>query len=340
MVRVGLIGLGFMGRGHLENYIRLEKEGFDVKLVAVCDIDQDKFSGTIAGNLEMGAATYDFSPYARYTDYKKMIAEQELDYVDIVTPTYEHAEMTVYALDQGLHVFCEKPMAMNPAECDKMLEAAKRNNRHLMIGQVLRFWPEYRLLKEITDSGRLGKPLHGQFFRGGGAPRWSYQNWMLNAEKSGGALLDQHIHDVDAVHWIFGRPTAVSTVAATVIPGSRDDALSTHYRFNAPISVSAQNNWSMEGYGFGMLYRVSFEKGTVIYEAGSVSVFDAEGKPVPFTLQEGAGYYLELKHFIDVVANRDTITDNKPASSRDTIAVAMAEMQSAKQNGDWVQVSY
>lgn len=341
MIRVGLIGLGFMGRGHLENYIKLEAEGYDVKLVAVCDCDESKFGGTITGNLDVGGATYDFSKYAQYTDYKKMLAEQELDYVDVVTPTYCHAEVSIYALNKGFHVFCEKPMALNPQQCDEMLAAAKANNRHLMIGQCLRFWAEYCVLKDFVNNGKLGKPLMGMFYRGGGTPRWSYQNWMLQEEKSGGALLDQHIHDVDMIHWVFGRPTEVSALTAQVFPNSGNDAVSTHYRFgDSTLRACAQDDWALDGSGFGMLYRVNFEKGCIIFERGQISVLDATGNAVPFEMKSGEAYYSELKHFIDVVAGRAVIEENKPESSRDTIAIAMAEMASSKANGDWTKVVY
>jgi len=341
MIRVGLIGLGFMGRGHLDNYIKLEAEGFPVKLVAVCDIEESKFGGTIAGNLEMGAGEYDFSKYAQYTDYKKMLEEQELDYVDIVTPTYEHAEMTVYALNKGFNVLCEKPMALNPEQCDKMLEAAKRNNKLLMIGQCLRFWPEYCVLKEYVQNGKLGKPVMGMFYRGGSTPRWSYQNWLLHEGKSGGALLDQHVHDVDMVHWAFGRPTEVAVIAANVNPHSGTDAVAAHYRFtDGDLKASAQDNWALDGSGFGMLYRVNFEKGCIVFDRGVLNVYDADGKDIPQDLPQGDGYYRELKHFVNVVAGKEVITENKPESSRDTIAIAMAEMESVKKDGDWVKVKY
>ena len=89
MLKVGLIGIGFMGRGHLDNYIRLESEGFPVKLVAICDIDEDKFQNKfVPGNIDVGNAKYDFSKYNLYTDIDEMLEKEELDYVDIALPTY------------------------------------------------------------------------------------------------------------------------------------------------------------------------------------------------------------------------------------------------------------
>ncbi len=95
MLKVGLIVIGFMGRGHLDNYIRLESEGFPVKLVAVCDIDPAKFENKfLPGNIDVGTKKYDFSKYKLYTNMDEMLEKEELDYVDICLPTYIHDEAT------------------------------------------------------------------------------------------------------------------------------------------------------------------------------------------------------------------------------------------------------
>jgi len=197
VLKVGLIGLGFMGSTHLENYLRLEAEGVPVKLVAICDIDEEKFKGkAVTGNIETGSSKVDFSRFELYTDIDEMLNKGGFDYIDIALPTYLHAEVTIKALNKGYHVLCEKPMAMNSEECAKMIEAAKKAGKTLMIAQCLRFWPEYEYLKECVDSGRYGKVISGYFFRGGTTPIWSHDNWLLQNEKSGGCLMDQHIHDV------------------------------------------------------------------------------------------------------------------------------------------------
>ncbi|HOB20186.1 MAG TPA: Gfo/Idh/MocA family oxidoreductase, partial [Candidatus Atribacteria bacterium] len=148
MLKTGLVGLGFMGRGHLDNLIRLTQEGYPVRLTAVCDIDEEKFSGkTIAGNLQIGLKEYDFSQYALYTDFDEMLQKEELDCVIIALPTYLHKETTIKALKRGINVLCEKPMALSSADCEEMISTAEESGRKLMIGQCLRFWPAYEYLK-------------------------------------------------------------------------------------------------------------------------------------------------------------------------------------------------
>ena len=156
MLKVGLVGIGFMGRGHLDNYIRLESEGFPVRLTAICDVDEEKFKGRfVPGNIDVGNARYDFSKYHLYTDLDDMLEQEDLDYVDIALPTYLHGEASIKALNKGLHVLCEKPMALNAAQCEAMAEAARQNGTKLMIAQCMRFWPEYEYLKECVETGRF-----------------------------------------------------------------------------------------------------------------------------------------------------------------------------------------
>ena len=102
-------------------------------------------------------------------------------------------------------------MAPSVEECEKMIETARRTGKNLMIGQCLRFAGQYDTIKKIVSSGEYGKAYSAFFFRGGGTPLWSYENWLLKREKGGGALFDQHVHDVDAVNHIFGMPKAVTT---------------------------------------------------------------------------------------------------------------------------------
>lgn len=339
MVKVGLIGIGFMGRGHLDNYIKLEKEGFPVKLVAICDIDKEKFNGKfVEGNLDIGNDKYDFSKYHLYTDIDEMLEKEELDYVDIALPTYIHAEASIKALNKGLHVLCEKPMARTSEECAKMIEAAKKNNRKLMIGHCLRFWHEYQYLKECIVSGRYGKVLGAYFYRGGCTPAWSYQNWLLQREKSGGALLDQHVHDVDTINWLFGKPKAVSTIGSIAIEGDGYDIVSTNYVYDG-IIVNAQDDWVLNGdYGFKMLYRVNFEKGNLIYEGGVLKDNPNNGKGFVPELPKESAYYREIKHFIECVRDDKPIEIATGETSMETLKIAEAEERSADNGGCFTPV--
>jgi len=340
MLRVGLIGLGFMGRGHLDVYLRLEEEGVPVKLVAICDVDSNKFQNKfLPGNVNIGNKKYDFSRYRLYSDFNEMLEKEELDYVDIVLPTYLHAEATVKALNKGMHVLCEKPMALNLEECQAMINAAERNNRKLMIGHCLRFWPEYEYLKECVVKKEFGEILGGYFFRGGSTPKWSYKDWLLQKDKSGGALLDQHVHDIDTINWLFGMPKGVSTVGKNVIKGSGYDIVSTHYIYEDGKVVTAEDDWVLNGdYGFEMRFRVNFEKGNIVYEKGVLKVNPNNGKSFTPDLPKDNGYYREIKYFTNAILKNTSIEIAPPYSSMETIKIALAEIKSADNNGKFVEL--
>ena len=147
-----------------------------------------------------------------------------------------------------------------------------------MTAHCLRFWPAYEYLKECVATGRFGDVTSAYFFRGGSTPKWSWQNWLLDGVRSGGCLLDQHVHDVDMVHWLFGLPDAVTTSAKNVFPGSGYDAVSTRYLYADGKVVSAEDDWTIGGsFGFNMMYRVNFQSGSVHFSHGKVAVYPGDG---------------------------------------------------------------
>lgn len=338
MPKVAIVGLGFMGRAHLANYVRLESEGAGVRLVSVCDIDEAKLKGQgSGGNINVGSGDYDLSKYSLYTDLENMLDNEKIDYLDITLPTYLHAETSIKALNRGLAVLCEKPMALTTTQCREMIDAARANGRPLMVAQCLRFWPEYQYLKQCVDDGRYGRVVSGYFFRGGETPTWSYQNWLLDKNKSGGCLLDQHVHDVDTINWLFGLPERVSTIARNVIPGSGIDALSTNYMYSDGKVINAQDDWTLNGdFGFEMTYRVNFERANLVFRAGTLTVNPNDGKAFVPELPQDDGYYRELRYFIDCLRNGHLVDVANPESTMDTIRLAEAELQSATNGGELV----
>jgi len=330
-----------MGRGHLEQYMRLMSEGAPVKLVALCDIDPKKFDTTLAkgGNLgNLGKGAIDVSQFKLYQDFDDMIAKEKLDYIDIALPTFLHSYYAIRAMKAGLHVLCEKPMALNPEQCALMVDASKETGKTLMIAQCLRFWPVYEILKKYVVEGTYGAPIDAFFIRcgGGGAPQWSHQDWLRDEFRSGGGLLDQHVHDVDMINDLFGMPEAVSTLARNVHPGSGFDAVSTHYRFDDFI-VAAQDNWSHFA-PFMMRYRVHFERGSLVYENGIVTAYPEGGEP--FVAEDSAetGYYREIKYFIEQLRIGLPMWRCTPESTLNTIRIAAAERVSALNRGEWAEI--
>lgn len=352
MIKAAIIGIGSMGRGHLNNYIKFMKENKGIELVAICDVDKKKFENYKADfNIgDMANGEFDFSKFHCYLDVDEMLEkEKELDMVSVIVPTYLHCEISCKCLEHGINVFCEKPMALNAEQCEKMIKTAEKNGKRLMIGQCLRFWEEYEYLKECVDTNRFGKVISAYFFRGGSTPVWSYNDWYHKKELGGGAVYDQHIHDVDMVNHLFGLPSKVSSVGINYYEGSNYDAVSTNYVYPDGMVVNSQNDWC-EATGFAALYRVNFEKATVRYENGVLSVADASarngkidgdfaGTEYKVIAVDGvSAYEKEILYFADCIRNGKKIEFNTPYDSMATIKLVHAEIASCDKNGETVEV--
>ena len=159
MIKVALCGIGRMGSYHLAIHEKLAAENEDIRIVAICDVEAHKLSGggTAKVNLSGAGIASHYNDYRHYTDYDEMLRSESLEFVDITLPTYLHCDAAVKALEKGIHCLCEKPMALSPAECARMADAATRSGRFLMIGHCLRFWREYVYLKHCVESGGYGQ---------------------------------------------------------------------------------------------------------------------------------------------------------------------------------------
>ena len=149
LVKIGIAGLGFMGATHLNAYSKIP----DVKIAAVYSNNERALSGDltqIGGNLNRNYGVHDFFAVRKYREWRDLIEDPRVDAIDICLPTDLHASVAIAALEADKHVLCEKPMALSAEDCDRMIAAAEKRNRVLMIGQVLRFWPEYRYLEHFV----------------------------------------------------------------------------------------------------------------------------------------------------------------------------------------------
>jgi predicted dehydrogenase len=224
-----------------------------------------------------------------------------------------------------------------------MLDAAKKNNVKLMIGQCQRFGTEWSYVKDVITSGALGAPYGGFFYRNGGgiheggAPT-GFNGWYRCREKGGGGLFDQHIHDIDNINYFFGVPKAVSTVGKRVYTGSGYDICSTNYIYDEDWAVHTENTWSSFEPGFREGFRADFEEGTIIVDRLGFRAYqkDKGEIEVPKLIPGHSEHYNEIKYFADIVANNKENTINPPESSKETIRIALAEMKSADLKGELV----
>jgi len=321
-----------MGRMHYGNWKKMK----GARVVALCDQNLAQFTApTAGGNIAGADTTTDYGDAVIYDDFDKMLAEADLDAISLTLPTPLHVPLTIKALQAGVSVLCEKPMALNAAECDKMLKAANRapEGTKLMVAHCLRFWPSYVYLKKLVDSKKYGKVIAASFRRFSAPPGWQKgTNWFADESKSGGMALDLHIHDTDMVNFLFGMPKAVTSSAAYDKNGAMQ-YISTLYDVGGP-AVTAEGSWCMTPtMGFEASYIVTFEKAVVILDGKRekpLCVYPAKGEAFVPALQEGEGYEYEIKWFLDSLKGKKVPPVITAEESRDSVRIVDAEKRSAK----------
>ncbi len=193
MITVAILGGGFMGATHAPGFVAL---GERVRVKTVCSRSAARALKVADG---LGA---EFT-----TDVDAVLADPEIDLVDICLPTPLHRETAVRALDGGKHVLLEKPIALTLADAEAIGEAATRSGRLLMVAMVLRFFPDYVEIERRVASGELGRPLALSAYRL--SPPADWNDWMRDPEQSGGTPVDLMIHDLDQANWLMGTPARV-----------------------------------------------------------------------------------------------------------------------------------
>ena len=332
-VSVGIIGCGFMGLTHIKAYRKLEH----VRIVAICDafrLPKDGDFSSITGNIgDNDPVKLDMSQVKAYTDSKDLIADKNVSLVDVCVHTTLHPEVAVAALKAGKNVLCEKPMARDSAAGRAMVAAERSSKGFLMPAMCIRFWPEYAWVKKAIHENTYGKAYAARFRRVCEPPGWS-QNVFLDGKKSGGAILDLHIHDTDFVQYCFGRPQSVCSSGYTKVSGAIDHVV-TDYQVGCGAIVQAEGGWAMApGFGFNMSYTVNFENATVDYDlargADALKLFE-KGKPPQVVKPEGGdGYIGELKYVVECIRNGKRPTLVTAEDGLSAVEICEAEEKSIK----------
>ncbi|MFO7612661.1 MAG: Gfo/Idh/MocA family oxidoreductase, partial [Clostridia bacterium] len=267
MIKVGLIGAGFMGEMHAACYEALR--GNEVFITAVADVREEKALKIASAH---GADVYGTGI--------GLIESADVDIIDICLPTYLHSAHAVAAMEKGRAVFIEKPVCLGIEESKLMLRTQKKTGAGVMIGHCIRFWPEYMWLKEAFDSGTYGRIVSAVFRRVSPKPLWSWDNWLHKVECSGSAALDLHIHDSDFIRHLLGEPKEVESTAVRDDTGAIQHII-TSYEY-PDMLVSAEGAWDYpSAFPFCMEYRVKFEKATVVYSSANTPalvVYTADGR--------------------------------------------------------------
>lgn len=296
-VVVSILGAGFMGSAHAGNYAALG-DRVRVKTVASRTAERAAKVAAIVG----AEAT---------TDLDAAIDDPEIEAVDICLPTLLHREFAVAALEAGKHVFLEKPIALTPDDADAIVAAAERADRILMVGLVLRFWPEYVELQRRVADGELGRPTAVTVSRL--SPPADWNDWMADPAQSGGAAVDLMIHDLDQMNWLLGEPRSI--FASEPSPGHVHAVV----EYDGAAGVAEASMCMPRSYPFSSLIRVLCAGGVAEY-AFSAAPVEGEGNIGASSSARGLRLYPtggdlttipvesadpwgpEIAHFVDCVA--------------------------------------
>ncbi len=331
MLKIGITGLGFMGMMHYLAYQRLE----GVKVVAICESLKERLAGDwtkIKGNFGPQGTMVDLSGIATTTELSEMLANPEVDVVDVCLPPSAHAAAAIAALNAGKHVFSEKPISLKIEEADQMVAAAQKNKRILQVGHVLPFFTSHGFVLEAARSGRYGKLLGGHFNRVTAEPTWIKN--FYDMDTCGGPLLDLHIHDAHFIRLLFGMPKTVQSVGS--LRNNVPYYFSSQFLFDDPelVVTSISGNIAQQGRPFMHGYEVHFEKATLLHESFygvAPTVLTAEGtveKPELPALDDVQTFANELKEATDAFKAGTASKTLDGVLARDALALALKEMES------------
>ena len=330
--KIGIIGAGRMAYWHLKGYRKIR----NVEVVAI--------TGQTKTNIEKLQRKFKI-PHG-YTDYKKMLAEHELDAVNITTPTFTHSSISIDSLKSGCHVLCEKPLSMTLDEADRMIEAEKKSGKILMPGFSLRFYKEFANMKQLIDSGKIGNIRAAWFRRGINMPE---QKWYSEKDKSSGVTCELAIHAIDWLRWIIDSPVVQVSAELTTNKACQkiDDNIWITLKFkNNAIGIAGAS------YCFPFLKRdigvvgdkmaITVERSKVVLEKfghhsfGQMLLrFVQYNLIIPYWLYYNP-FEKELRHFISCV-RQEALPEITSEDGRINLAIALAAIKSAK-TGEKIQL--
>jgi len=348
MLRIGLAGVGFMGWIH---YLAYQKAK-GVKLAAICTRDAKKLAGdwrSIKGNFGPPGEMVDTSAMSQYSDIADLLRDPAIDLVDICLPPNLHAETAIAALRAGKHVFVEKPMALTAADCDKMVKAAEKAGKQILVGHVLPLLPEYAFAYKAAKSGKYGKVLGGHFKRVISDPSWLKD--FFDPEKVGGPLVDLHVHDAHFIRLLFGMPTAV-TSQGRLRRNVVEYCVSQFQFADKSLVVSAAGGVvNQQGRSFTHGFEMHFEKATLYFELAVLSggklqvtpltVLDSKGNAEQVKLPEGdpmlAAFEAEIKEVAQSIKSGQPSAVLSGELARDAIVLCHKQTQAVR-SGKTVKV--
>ncbi|MEN6498469.1 MAG: Gfo/Idh/MocA family oxidoreductase [Thermoguttaceae bacterium] len=322
-IRWGLIGLGWFGEVHAEALSAMP----GIELAAVCTRRPQRLA-------EMADR---FHVAKRYTNYRDLLADPEIDVIGITTHIYDHRDIALDALNSGKHVFLEKPMAPTPADCDLILDAARKASGFFMVGHICRFDPRVALAKQAIDEGKIGKIVSMHARRNLSK---TIGRMVLNDIS---ALMGDGIHDGDLMLW-FSQAKPVSIYAQEIHPGTNKypDGGWAMARLDSGAIAVIESIWHLPEstpYQIDARMEVIGTEGAIYIDCGEagLEIHDGAGNRMPDTLywpnvfgQRFGILRAELRYFADCVAEGRRPDRITPEESRAAVALLAGAVESSK----------
>ena len=338
MIKGAIIGLGKMGLSHAA----IVGAHPGVELVAVCDT-----SSLILDGFKK------FSRVKTYSDYRKMIDETKPEFVVVATPTKFHYNMVKYAIEKGLHVFCEKPFSLRIEEGKELVSLAGERGIINQVGFHNHFIGTFRELKRLLDLKILGDVVHfqGEAY-GPVVTKEKGGTWRSDPSEGGGCLYDYASHVINLIQEIISRPEKIhGTLLKSIYSRNVEDAVYSLLRLKNGITGTLLVNWSDETYRkMSTSVTVFGKNGKIICDATEIKIYLKEpfpeenldrgwtikyitelAIPVDFYLR-GEEYSAQIDHFIDCIAKKEQVKYNSFEQALYTDMVIDMIINDAKNN--------
>jgi predicted dehydrogenase len=319
-MKFGLIGYGFMGAAHLAAMQRIH--GVEVK--AVSSRRRPSADSPRRGNLDLAAGTLpetvSWSP-----DWHALVADPEIQAVDICLPTNMHFEVIMAALSVGKHVLCEKPMALTFSECEQLMDAAEKSDRIFMVGQVLRFMYPYRYAARFISETGSQAVTRCILRRSTGYPQWG--GWLSQEKLSGGAILDLLSHDVDQALHFFGQPKSVSTASMGPV-----DTLKGILHYESGLNVTIEGGWLAPNAAFSASFEINTPDKQLVYRDNRMTE-TVSGVETVVEIPEQDPYLEEIAYFTECCRNNAPPSECLPLESAQAVKLSLLLKRSREAGG-------
>ena len=316
MVNIGIVGMGFMGTTHYQ----AAKGVNGGRVAAIVTRDPKKKTGdwsNVKGNLGTGGGREDLSGVKVYDTLDELLRDDTIDLVDICLPTKLHPDAVLQALAAGKHVLVEKPIALRLEDAQAMIDAADRAGKKLMVGHVLRFFPEFRYVKTRVEQGDYGRLTALHLKRVISQPDWKTSD---RANENGGIVIDLLVHDADFAQFVAGMPRAVYAT------GVRNDHghiayVAGQFIYDGGPTVSVHcGGIAVGSIPFEHAYDAYFEGATISFNSSTgLRIYTPEGKAEAPEVGKVDNFTAQIQYAVDTVAGKVDGSTLSAASAKNSL---------------------